>query len=468
MIVNKKSIFLLRLLSDLLLLNIAFLAAAILAQSWETLIDRYYMFFLLVGLNITWILLSNISDFYSDFYSRNFPFQFVNILKETAAQIIVSIIFIFLTKEDLFTRNFIVYYTILLILLISLRTIAFRKALKSLRKKGKNIRNLLIIGTGEVARNFRDMINSNPDFGYNFTGFVAESESMVSETTVAGTIHELEKLLTDLNVEEVVVALTRQSSDFLDNIITVCNRKAVRVHIIPEYFASLASRFQVSLFGDFQIITARTEPLEEVHWRFFKRLFDIVFSLLVIIFILPWFYPLIFILTKLTSPGPVFFSQDRVGTRNKSFRCLKFRTMKVSAPNSNSNFQPVVEHDPRVTKVGRFLRKSNLDELPQFINVLKGEMSVVGPRPHAVPYDQVYGKIVDEIRLRYNVKPGLTGWAQVHGLRGDVRDKEENIRRTRKRIEYDIWYIENWSLTFDIQIIMITIWQMIKGKTRGV
>ena len=468
MIVNRKSIYILRLLSDLLLLNIAFLLAAVFSQSMEILIARYYMFFLLVGLNFLWILLSNTIGFYDDFHSRNFPFQFVNILKETAVLVIASILFIFLTKEDLFTRNFITLYAILLIFFISLRTIVFRKVLKSLRRKGKNIRNLLIIGTGEVAYKFKSMINSNPDFGYNFSGFVTETEIADSANDVVGKTDQLEKLISELSVDEVVIALKDKSDEFLDEIITICNRNAVKTHIIPDYFKFVSSRFQVSMFGNFPIITARIEPLEEVHWRFLKRTFDMVFSLLVVIFIFSLLYPIIFILTKLSSPGPVFFIQDRVGSRNKNFECYKFRTMKVSESKSTYKFQPVVENDPRVTKVGRFLRKSNLDELPQFINVLKGEMSVVGPRPHAVLYDLKYGKIVDAIRLRHNVKPGITGWAQVHGLRGDVLDEEENIRRTKKRIEYDIWYIENWSMTLDIQIILITIWQMLRGKTKGV
>ncbi len=468
MIVNRRSLYLFRLFSDLILINAAFIISAVLAQSWEILLDRYYMFFLLVGLNLLWIIFTNVSGFYSDFHSRNFPFQFVNLIKETIAQVLASIIFIFLVKEDLFTRNFIVYYALLLIFLISLRIIVFRKTLKSLRRKGKNIRNLLIVGSSDVGRKFKEMIKSNPDFGYNFVGFAADTENNGSAPDVLGNISELESLIEKHKVDEVVIAVTGKSNDFLDEIIKVCNRRAVRTHIIPDYFKFLSSRFQVSMFGNFPIITARREPLEEAHWRFIKRTFDIVFSLLVIIFVLSWLFPVIFILTKLTSPGPVFFIQDRVGAKNKKFKCYKFRTMKVSSSDPNSKFKPVVENDPRVTKLGRFLRKSNLDELPQFLNVLKGEMSVVGPRPHAVTYDEVYGKIVDEIRLRYNVKPGITGWAQIHGLRGDVPDEEENIRRTRKRIEYDIWYIENWSLTLDIQIILITVWQMLRGKGMGV
>ena len=467
MIVNQRSLYLFRLLSDLLLIIAAFVLAAGLAQPWQTLFEHYYMFFLLVGLIILWVISTNITGFYNDFHSRNFPIQFINLLKETVAQIIASIIFIFLLKENLFTRNFIVYYTILLMLFISLRIIVFRKVLKSLRRKGKNIRNLLILGNNEIARNFKSMINSNPDFGYNLIGLVSERKDE-SDENIVGSFDQLEKLISDHKVDEAVIAVTGKSSDFLDDIIKICNRLAVRTHIIPDYFKFLSSRFQVSMFGSFPIITARREPLDEAHWRFIKRSFDIVFSFLIIIFVFTWFYPLIFILSKITSPGPVLFLQDRVGAKNQKFKCYKFRTMKLTKTIPTEKFKPVTENDPRVTKLGRFLRRSNLDELPQFINVFKGEMSVVGPRPHAVQYDQVYGKIVDEIRLRYNVKPGITGWAQIHGLRGDVPDEEENRKRTRKRIEYDIWYIENWSLTLDFQIILITIWHMLRGKSKGV
>jgi putative colanic acid biosynthesis UDP-glucose lipid carrier transferase len=175
---------------------------------------------------------------------------------------------------------------------------------------------------------------------------------------------------------------------------------------------------------------------------------------------------LIALLTKLTSKGPVLFVQERIGAKNRKFRCYKFRTLKADKTYGNS-FQPVTENDLRITPFGRFLRKINIDELPQFINVLKGEMSIVGPRPYPIPYDNRYGKIFEEIKLRHNVKPGITGWAQIHGLRGDVVDDEENKKLITKRIEYDLWYIENWYFTLDIQIILMTVWKIIKGESRG-
>ena len=468
MIVNKRSIFLFRLLSDLLMLTTAFIASAIIAQSWEILVDRDYMFFLLIGLNLLWIMSSNTTGFYDDFYSRNFPIQFVNILKSTTTQVVAAIVFIFLAREDLFTRYFIVYYALILIAVISFRVILFRKGLKALRKRGKNIRNLLVIGDENIAENIKSMVEGNPDFGYNFVGSISGKDSIIEIDEANETTQRLVKILLSEKVEEVVIALAANSSHMLDEIIKICNRKAVKTHIIPDYFHYISNRFQLSTFGDFPIITLRREPLEEVQKRIIKRSFDIFFSIAVIIFILSWLYPIIFILSKLTSPGPVFFIQDRIGNRNENFNCYKFRTMKVEEESESLTVKPVIVDDPRVTRIGKFLRKSNLDELPQFLNVLKGDMSAIGPRPHAIPYDKKYGKVVDEIRLRHNVKPGITGWAQVHGLRGDVVDEEENRKRTAKRIQYDLWYIENWTFTLDIQIILITIWQMIRGKTRAV
>nr|MCU0344613.1 sugar transferase [Ignavibacterium sp.] len=162
------------------------------------------------------------------------------------------------------------------------------------------------------------------------------------------------------------------------------------------------------------------------------------------------------------------FIQKRVGAKNQMFDCYKFRTLTSKASQESETFKPVIFGDKRVTRIGNFLRKSNIDELPQFLNVLKGDMSVVGPRPHAIPYQDLYGKIFEEIKMRHNVRPGLTGWAQVNGLRGDVEDEDENKQRTLQRMKYDLWYIENWTMRLDIQIILMTIWQMIKGDTKGV
>jgi putative colanic acid biosysnthesis UDP-glucose lipid carrier transferase len=465
MIVNKKSIYTSRVISDLLLLNLSFILAAILAQPFEILLARNYMFILLLLLNIIWFVNTNLSGFYLDFFTRSFSFQFFNILKLVFFQVGLTVLFIFLTKEDLFTRNFIVFYGLILTLSISLRAAIFKKILISLRRKGKNIRNLLIIGAGEVGKNFKETITHNPDFGYQFSGFL---DNVIKDDEVIGNLDQLDKKLKQKEIDEVVIALSSQPTDLLDEIIRICNINAVRIHIIPDYFRFLSSRFQISSIGNFPIITARQEPLEEANRRFFKRSFDIVFSFLIIAFLLSWLYPIIAFLIKMNSKGKVLFIQKRVGAKNEMFECYKFRTLTSESSKETEVFKPVLEGDTRVTGIGNFLRKSNIDELPQFFNVLKGDMSVVGPRPHAIPYQDMYGKIFEEINMRHNVRPGLTGWAQVNGLRGDVEDEDENRRRTLLRMKYDLWYIENWTMRLDIQIILMTIWQMIKGDTKGV
>lgn len=421
------------------------------------------MFFLLIGLNLLWIVTSNYLNFYNDFFSRNFPVQFFNLLKNSLLQLIVTITFIFLVKEDLFTRYFIVYFFILLVLFVSLRVIIFRKILKFLRTKGKNVRDLIIIGEGEIAENFKEMILSNPDFGYSFKGFISGEVAGNSQVL----LDNLRSWLTVNKADEAVIAIPEESRHLLESIIKECDKNAVKVHIIPDYYNLVSSRFQLSTFGEFPIITARREPLNEVQWRMLKRTFDILFAFFVTILILSWLIPLIFLISIFFDRGSIFFLQDRLGTKNKKFRCIKFRTMKIERV-SVDEFKPVIDNDPRITKIGKFLRKYNLDEIPQFINVLVGDMSVVGPRPHAISYNNIYSKIVDEIRIRQNVKPGITGWAQIHGLRGDVTDVEENKKRTKLRIDYDLWYIENWSFSLDIQIIFLTMWQMLIGKSRGV
>lgn len=465
MIVNKKSIYSSRILSDILLLNISFFIAAIVAQSYSILIERNYMFILLLILNIVWFINSNLTGFYSDFFSRSFSSQFFNILKNVVIQVGITVLFIFLTKEGLFTRNFIVLYGFMLTVSISVRTAIFKNVLRVLRKKGKNIRRLLIVGDNEIGIGFRETINQNPDLGYKFIGFADDSGA---DSNHLGKICELDQILKTNSIDEAVITLTTQSSEVLDEVIRICNINAVRVHIIPDYFRFLSNRFQISSIGNFPIITARQEPLEEANRRFLKRSFDIIFSFFVIILILSWLYPIIALMIKLNSKGKVLFIQKRVGAKSEMFDCYKFRTLTSASSKQTEQFKPVVLGDKRVTSVGKFLRKSNIDELPQFFNVIKGDMSIVGPRPHAKPYQDMYGKIFEEINMRHNVRPGLTGWAQVNGLRGDVEDETENNRRTIMRMKYDLWYIENWTMKLDIQIILMTIWQMIKGDTKAV
>jgi putative colanic acid biosynthesis UDP-glucose lipid carrier transferase len=439
--------------------------AAWIAQPAHILFQRPYMFALMVALNFIWYFSTNITEFYDTFSSFSFSSQFVTIIKNAAIQIITSILFIFLVKEDLFTRNFIVLYFIFINSFISLRIVIYNQVQKTIHANGKYTKNLIIIGSNNIGLKFSNLVESSLEFGYKFIGFVDENSGNYEK--YLGQLNNLNDLIISRNIDEIVIAIPNYDPQILKEIIKVCNKNAVRIHIIPDYFQFLSKKFTINMVGNFPIITIRNEPLSEIQWRFIKRSFDIVFSLAVSLLILIWLLPLIATIVKLSSPGPVFFVQERVGLKNKKFKCYKFRSMYKNIHPNEDEFIPTVENDSRVTAIGRLLRSSNLDELPQFLNILKGDMSIVGPRPHALTFNDEYVRYFENIKLRHLVKPGLTGWAQVHGLRGDVTDPDENKNKTIKRIEYDIWYIENWNLGLDIQIILLTIWQMLTRNTKG-
>jgi exopolysaccharide biosynthesis polyprenyl glycosylphosphotransferase len=210
-------------------------------------------------------------------------------------------------------------------------------------------------------------------------------------------------------------------------------------------------------FGHIPVISFRQEPLENVLNRFLKRSFDILFSLFVIIFILSWLVPILAIIIKLESKGPLFFVQMRSGKDNAAFKCYKFRSMRV---NNDSDKKQASRQDARITKVGAFIRKTNIDELPQFFNVLIGDMSIVGPRPHMLSHTEEYSKLISKFMVRHFLKPGITGWAQVSGYRGETR----TIDAMERRVEADVWYLENWSFLLDLKIIFLTMWNTFKGE----
>ena len=205
------------------------------------------------------------------------------------------------------------------------------------------------------------------------------------------------------------------------------------------------------------ILSIRKEPLELLHNRILKRAFDILFSLTVLILIYPFLYVIVGILIKLSSPGPVLFRQKRTGLYGKDFTCFKFRTMRV---NREADELQATKEDPRNTRIGSFLRRNNLDEFPQFWNVLKGDMSVVGPRPHMLKHTELYSNMIGRYMVRHLVKPGITGWAQVTGYRGETKSMESMAERVKR----DVWYIENWSFLLDLKIITVTVFNMIKGE----
>lgn len=260
-------------------------------------------------------------------------------------------------------------------------------------------------------------------------------------------------------VKDVYVTVIPDRMLAVHDLIKVADQNGLRLKFIPDMGPHLFGSYNVNYLGNkFPIITIRSEPLEEIDQRFKKRFFDLAFSSFVFLFLLWWLLPLIAIIIKLDSKGPVFFLQKRAGRNNKHFTVFKFRTMRVTE--STTEFVQAKKGDTRITKVGVFLRRSSLDELPQFINVIFGDMSVVGPRPHPLKLNDQFQSIIDKYMVRHFVKPGITGWAQVHGLRGETKDAFD----MENRVKYDIHYLENWTAMLDVKIVFMTIINMVRGE----
>ena len=234
------------------------------------------------------------------------------------------------------------------------------------------------------------------------------------------------------------------------------DKNLIRFKSVPEYYDYSKKSTYIQSFGHIPIISVRTEPLENLLNRSFKRLFDCVFSLFIILFVFSWLFPILAILIKLESRGPVFFVQVRSGRDNHPFKCYKFRSMRV---NKDADHKQATRNDQRITRIGAFLRRTSLDELPQFFNVLIGNMSVVGPRPHMIKHTDQYSQLIDRFMVRHFLKPGITGWAQVNGLRGETKTVDAML----KRVEADVWYLENWSFLLDLKIVFLTVRKSLNG-----
>jgi putative colanic acid biosynthesis UDP-glucose lipid carrier transferase len=301
---------------------------------------------------------------------------------------------------------------------------------------------------------------SNNSLDFIIVGALFNEDNHDNIKDYLGKISELEKVLISLNVDEVMISLPKNKIDEIEYVNEICESKGLRVtYLSSEFNLYDVGAIKITNYAGFPLVMIRYYPLDERENRFFKRIFDILFSLSFLIFIFSWAFPLIAIAVKLSSKGPIFFKQSRWGINNKKIICYKFRTMYVDYSNNGINFIQVTKNDPRVTPVGRFLRRTSFDEFPQFFHVLIGSMSIVGPRPHAIKQNLESRDIIKNYMLRHLVKPGITGWAQVNGSRGEIKDNSD----MQKRINFDLWYIENWNLWLDLQIILQTTINLIKG-----
>ncbi len=380
--------------------------------------------------------------------------EFAAIVRGVAMNLLVVLAVTSLYRGTTFSRNVILYNTMFSIAAFSLGHMLFRKSLERLRAKGYNTRNVLILGTGRSALRFIDTLTRHRIYGYRIVGLLgpkAKANPSIRRQ-IAGSFRDLKKAARQLEPDLVVYAMPADQ-ERLQTVVDFCDSEGIDCRIIPEMVDLITAHARIEDMDGMPILTIRDAPLKNGYNRIVKRLFDICFSLLV----LAAFSPLLLIiafLIKWTSRGPALFKQERIGLDRKVFNVYKFRTMVVQDKNSSDTIWGK-KSDSRVTRIGAFLRKTSLDEMPQFINVLKGDMSVVGPRPERPHFVQEFKSKYTHYMRRHAVKSGITGWAQVLGWRGDTS--------IQKRIEADIYYIENWSFWFDLVITIRTIPSMIKN-----
>lgn len=361
------------------------------------------------------------------------------------------IVMLFLFKMDL-SRGFLAIFFTTNVVLEGLFRILVRKLLEHFRRKGKNLKHVLIVGYSRAAEAYVDRILANPQWGYYIHGILDDRMAVgtiYKKVSVVGTMEELSSFLKEREYDEIAITLAIEEYEKLEQLVAECEYSGVHTKFIPDYNHIVPTVPYIEDLEGLPVINIRKVPLSNLVNRFVKRTMDIVVALLaLVIFLLPML--VVAIVIKCTSKGPVIFSQVRVGLHNKEFRMYKFRSMVVQDAKKEEGAW-TTKNDDRVTGVGRFIRKTSIDELPQLINVLKGDMSLVGPRPERPKFVEKFKEEVPRYMIKHQVRPGMTGWAQVNGYRGDTS--------IRKRIEHDVHYIENWTLGLDIKIMFLTVFK---------
>lgn len=356
-----------------------------------------------------------------------------------------------------FSTRMLVAFSIIDITLTTIERFGIRYTLSRLRRKGFNQKHVMLVGFSDASDQFIDACRRNPDWGYHIYGVVddiAEVGESYKGIQVVGRISELEHILAQNTIDEIAITLPLAAYAKLDGIVHVCEKSGVHTKFIPDYNNIIHSKPVTEDMDGLPVINIRNVPLTDPVKATAKRAVDIFGSLVGIVLFSPIML-VVAILIKLTSPGPIIFKQERVGLHNKPFMMYKFRSM-VQQTEADEKKGWTVPGDPRVTRVGRFIRKTSIDEFPQFFNVLAGQMSLIGPRPERTQFVEMFKEEIPRYMIKHQVRPGMTGWAQVNGLRGDTSIYE--------RVKYDIWYIENWTMSLDVKILFLTIFKGFVNK----
>ena len=405
-------------------------------------------------LTVFWLVISYYSGYYEVYRFTKGIEIFGKLLKQFIFISLITFAYVgykykYVTSQEI---GFYIFWTFLSVAFLKFFVFYFLKKYRLLY--GGNFRKVVILGNGKSVEELKDFFTNNPDYGYNLAHIFDLKSDKKTE------ISESKKYVLENKIDEIYASINALSSNEIDALIHFVDNNLKTIKFLPDSKNTFLRNLAVEYYGYIPIISLRTIPLDKEINKRLKRFFDFVFSLLIIIGVMSWLTPIIALFIKLESKGPVFFKQKRNGLNYEEFSCYKFRSMHL---NPIADIEQVQKNDPRITRVGKFIRKTSIDELPQFFNVLLGDMSVVGPRPHMVSHTEMYAKSIDKFMVRHFIKPGITGLAQTNGFRGEVEAERDIVNR----VKYDIFYLENWSLLLDIKIVVATVLNAIKGEEKA-
>jgi putative colanic acid biosysnthesis UDP-glucose lipid carrier transferase len=405
----------------------------------------------------TWILIAILVKYY-EVYRFTTPVEIVTkLIKQFSVFLLVVIAFFPFAKTAIFSGRAIAIFMITsFCIIVTFKYFWFFYLKKYRIVTGSNFRNAVIIGYTAEAIRLKEVFETRRDYGYRFLGFFSDKKQ---NPEIKGRIEDLTEYVLVNKVDEIYCSLNEISNEKLKELVEFADDNKKAIKFIPDTKEIFSKNLKIDYYELFPVLSLQKTQLHHPVIKGVKRVFDIIFSLMVIIFLLSWIIPLLALLIKLESKGPVFFKQGRPGIDEEEFFCYKFRSMQVNGFTEKE----ASKNDPRVTRMGRFMRKTSMDELPQFFNVLLGDMSVVGPRPHLWSQNKAYASKIKKYMVRHYVKPGITGLAQVKGFRGEIETEEDMINR----IKLDVFYIENWSLIMDIKIIFQTVFNIFKGEDKA-
>lgn len=404
-----------------------------------------------------YLILYNTFDMYSPKRTAKQKYEVFNIIKANTVGLLAFMVVLYAVKLPDFSRGMIAVFFGINIMLEILMRKCVRFGLRYFRRKGYNIKHILLVGYSRAGESYIDKIMENPEWGYVVCGVLDDRiprGTRYKGVQVVGDIDNLPIILAENKLDEIAITLALEDYDRLEDIVNLCEKSGVHTKFIPDYNRVIPSSPYLEDLGGLAVINIRRVPLTNTANMLSKRIVDIVGAVVAIVLFSPIML-LAAIGIKLTSKGPLIFKQERVGLHNKTFQMYKFRTMEVQEDDEEKKGW-TTRNDPRVTKIGRILRKTSIDEMPQFFNVLKGDMSLIGPRPERPLFVEKFKEEIPRYMIKHQVRPGLTGWAQVNGYRGDTS--------IRKRIEFDLYYIENWTMGFDLKILFLTFFKGFVNK----